>query len=52
MQLMVKGPTEEAVKSKVLELTRGGAHLISAPTEATGGSWVAVCDDSAQIHKW
>ena len=52
MQLMVKGPTEQAVKAKVLELARGGAHLISAPSEATGGGWVAVCDESAQIHKW
>jgi predicted enzyme related to lactoylglutathione lyase len=52
MQSMVKGPTEAAVKAKVLELTSHGAHLVSAPSEATGGGWVAVCDDSEQIHKW
>jgi len=52
MQLMIKGPTEQAVKTKLLEFTRHGAKLVAPPSEATGGGWVAVCDDSAQIHKW
>jgi predicted enzyme related to lactoylglutathione lyase len=45
MQLMVKGPTQKAVSVKVQELARAGARLISAPSEATGGGWVAVFDD-------
>ena len=52
MQLMIKGPTEQVVTIKAKELVRGGARLISAPSEATGGGWVAVCDDIEQIHKW
>ena len=52
MQLMIKGPTEQVVTIKAKELVRAGARLISAPSEATGGGWVAVCDDIEQIHKW
>jgi hypothetical protein len=52
MQFLIKGPTEEVVKQKVDELVRSGAKLISAPSEATGGGWVAVCDDADQLHKW
>ena len=52
MQLMIKGPTEQVVTIKAKELVRAGARLISAPSEATGGGWVAVCDDVGQIHKW
>ena len=52
MQLMIKGPTERVVTIKARELIRSGARLISAPSEATGGGWVAVCDDTEQIHKW
>lgn len=52
MQIMIKGPTEQVVKIKAQELVRGGARLISAPSEATGGGWVAVCDDIEQIYKW
>jgi predicted enzyme related to lactoylglutathione lyase len=52
LQLMIKGPTEQVVKQKVEELVSSGAKLISAPSEATGGGWVAVCDDADQVHKW
>jgi predicted enzyme related to lactoylglutathione lyase len=52
MQFLIKGPIEEVVKQKVDELVRGGAKLIAAPSEATGGGWVAVCDDADQMHKW
>jgi hypothetical protein len=52
MQLMIKGPTEQVVTIKAKELVRAGARLISAPSEATGGGWVAICDDVEQIHKW
>jgi hypothetical protein len=52
MQLMIKGPTQQVVTIKAQELVRAGAKLLSAPSEATGGGWVAVCDDVEQIHKW
>ena len=52
LQLMVTGPTEQVVKQKVAELVRSGAKLVSAPSEAGGGGWVAVCDDADQLHKW
>ena len=52
LQLMIKGPTEQVVREKVEELVGGGAKLVSAPSEATGGSWVAVLDDAGQVHKW
>jgi predicted enzyme related to lactoylglutathione lyase len=52
LQLMIKGPTERVVKEKVEEVVGRGAKLISPPSEATGGGWVAVCDDADQIHKW
>lgn len=52
MNLMVKGPTQKVVSIKVQELVRAGARLISAPSEATGGGWVAVFDDVEQMHKW
>jgi hypothetical protein len=52
MQLMIKGPTQQVVTIKANELVRAGARLISAPSEATGGGWVAICDDVEQIHKW
>lgn len=52
MQLMVKGPTEQVVSIKAQELVRAGARQISAPSEATGGGWVAVFDDVEQMHKW
>jgi hypothetical protein len=52
LQLMIKGPTQQVVKEKVEELVRSGARLISAPSEATGGGWVAVCDDADQMHRW
>jgi hypothetical protein len=52
MQLMIKGPNEQVVTVKAKELVRAGARLISAPSEATGGGWVAICDDVEQIHKW
>jgi len=52
MQVMIKGPTEQVVKIKAQELIRQGAKLISAPSEATGGGWVAVCDEVDQLHRW
>ena len=52
MQLMIKGPTEQVVSIKAHELVRAGARLLSPPSEATGGGWVAVCDEIEQIHKW
>jgi predicted enzyme related to lactoylglutathione lyase len=52
LQVMIKGPTEQVVKEKVNELVGEGAKLVSAPSEATGGGWVAVCDDVEQVHKW
>jgi predicted enzyme related to lactoylglutathione lyase len=52
LQLMIKGPTEPVVREKVKELVRDGAKLVSAPSEATGGGWVAICDDVGQMHKW
>ena len=52
LQLMIKGPTQQVVKEKVEEVVRRGAKLISPPSEATGGGWVAVCDDADQVHKW
>lgn len=52
MQLMVKGPTQQVVSIKAQELVSAGARLLSPPSEATGGGWVAVCDDIEQIHKW
>ena len=52
MQLMIKGPTEQVVSIKAKELVRAGVRLICAPSEATDGGWVAVCDDIEQIHKW
>jgi len=52
MQLMVKGPTQKVVGIKAQQLVRAGARLISAPSEATGGGWVAVFDDVEQMHKW
>jgi predicted enzyme related to lactoylglutathione lyase len=52
LQLMIKGPTEQVVKQKAEELVSSGAKLISAPSEATGGGWVAICDDADQVHKW
>jgi predicted enzyme related to lactoylglutathione lyase len=52
LQLMIKGPTEQVVRIKVQELIQAGAKLLSSPSEATGGGWVAVCDDVEQLHKW
>jgi predicted enzyme related to lactoylglutathione lyase len=52
LQLMIKGPTEHVVREKVNDLVHEGAKLVSAPSEATGGGWVAVCDDVGQVHKW
>ena len=52
LRLMIKGPTEQVVKQKVQELVRDGAKLISPPSEATGGGWIAVCDDVGQVHRW
>ena len=52
MQLMIKGPTEQVVTMKARELVQAGARLLSPPSEATGGGWVAICDDVEQIHKW
>ena len=52
LQLMIKGPTEKVVKQKLEELLEGGAKLVSPPSEATGGGWIAVCDDAGQVHKW
>jgi hypothetical protein len=52
LQVMIKGPTQLVVRNKVQELIRDGAKLISAPSEATGGGWVAVCDEVEQMHKW
>ena len=52
MQVMIKGPTRRVVSIKAQELVSAGARLISAPSEATGGDWVAVCDDIEQVHKW
>jgi hypothetical protein len=52
MHSMVKGPSQQVVRIKAQELVRAGARLISAPSEATGGGWVAICDDTGQIHKW
>ena len=45
MQLMVKGPTQKVVSSKARELISAGTRLVAAPSEATGGEWVAVFDD-------
>ena len=52
LQLLIKGPTEQVVKQKAEELVRSGAKLVSAPSEASDGGWVAVCDDADQMHKW
>ena len=52
LQVMIKGPTEQVVRIKAQELVRHGAKLISAPSEAAGGGWVAVCDEAEQLHKW
>jgi hypothetical protein len=52
LQLMIKGPTEQAVNEKVEELVRSGAKLVSAPSQAAEGGWVAVCDDAEQMHRW
>jgi predicted enzyme related to lactoylglutathione lyase len=52
LQLMIKGPTEQVVKQKVQELVRSGAKLVSAPSQAAEGGWVAVCDDAEQMHRW
>jgi len=52
LQVMIKGPTQQVVTIKCQELVRAGARLVSAPSQATGGDWVAVCDDVEQIHKW
>ena len=52
LQLVVKGPTEPIVKQKVQELVSRGAKLVSPPSEATGGGWVAICDDVGQVQKW
>jgi hypothetical protein len=49
MQLMIKGPTRQVVTIKAQELVSAGAKLLSAPSEATGGGWVAVCDDIEQV---
>ena len=51
LQVMIKGPTEQVVRIKAQELIRHGAKLISAPSEANGGGWVAVCDEVDQLHK-
>ncbi len=45
-QVMLKASTEAAVRAKVEALLREGATLIAAPAEATGGGWVAVCDEA------
>ena len=37
--------------SDIHQLIRDGAKLISAPSEATGGGWVAVCDEAEQLHR-
>jgi len=55
LQLMIKGPTEQAVGQKVQELLRNGSKLVRSPSEATGGGWVAVCDEVdqvEQVHRW
>ncbi|HTS54217.1 MAG TPA: hypothetical protein VMH26_13160 [Burkholderiales bacterium] len=52
LQLMVKGPNKAVVTGKAQELVHRGAKLVSAPSEAADGSWVAVCDDAAQVYKW
>jgi hypothetical protein len=52
LQLVVKGPTEPVVRQKVQELEGTGAKLVSPPSEATGGGWVAICDDVGQVQKW
>lgn len=48
LQVMIKGPTEQVVRIKAQQMVREGAKLISAPSEATGGGWVAVCDEAEQ----
>ena len=52
LKRMIQGHTKKEVKEKVEELSREGAKLLSAPSEATGGGWVAVCDESEQLHRW
>jgi hypothetical protein len=52
MQLLIKGPTEAAVRSQVQALTEKGSRLVSPPAPATGGGWVAICDESDQVYKW
>lgn len=52
LQLMIKGPTQAVVQQKVQELVEAGAVVLSQPSEATGGGWVAICDDAAQVHRW
>jgi predicted enzyme related to lactoylglutathione lyase len=52
MQLMIKGPTELVVTQKAKELVERGSKLIAAPSEATGGGWVAICDDAGSVYKW
>lgn len=50
-QTMVKGATFGAVQGGVDKLVSAGAILISAPSESTGGGWVAVCEDSG-VYKF
>ena len=52
MQLMIRGPTQQVVAQKAQELVQRGAKLVAAPSEATGGGWVAICDDAGSVYKW
>jgi len=52
LQLMISGPTQQVVALKAQELVQRGAKLVAAPSEATGGGWVAVCDDAGAVYKW
>lgn len=52
MQLMIRGPTQQVVAQKAQELVERGSKLVAAPSEATGGGWVAICDDAGSVYKW
>jgi hypothetical protein len=43
LQVVVRGPTEEAVRDAIDNLALGGARLIAAP-ECLRGEWTAVLD--------
>lgn len=44
LQVIVRGPTEYAVREKVSNLVIGGAVLVDAIAEARPGEWTAILD--------